>query len=255
MAAAVAVNGAPVAKRRGGTVDLTGEWPEITVHQAVSRTEVPVTAGTGAAQLAEICRDHTVEVPLRMPPPGQLVASAGGKAEQWRPPSTTTSLLRSAPSRPHRDDPRLTEHWDLVAFGAEVGAAYSELTDPVDQGERLLAQSFAAAGGDPEAMAFGDDFVRALGYGMLPPTGGLGLGVDRLMMMLTDVPIRRTPDLPIRQTARQHLTPGRHRVLRIVAVAGRQNTSSRRPTFTHACRSCPHRRQLRPVRLDCRLLA
>lgn len=51
-------------------------------------------------------------------------------------------------ARPHRDDPRLTEHWDLVAFGAEVGTAYSELTDPVDQGERLLAQSFAAAGGD-----------------------------------------------------------------------------------------------------------
>ncbi|MCS3876942.1 bifunctional lysylphosphatidylglycerol synthetase/lysine--tRNA ligase LysX [Gordonia amarae] len=199
VAAAVAVNGAPVAKRRGGTVDLTGEWPEITVHQAVSlATGVPVTAGTGAAQLAEICRDHTVEVAPDASA-GQLVMKLYEALVEKQ--TVTPTFYYDFPvevsplARPHRDDPRLTEHWDLVAFGAEVGTAYSELTDPVDQGERLLAQSFAAAGGDPEAMAFDDDFVRALGYGM-PPTGGLGLGVDRLMMMLTDVPIRRTLTFP-----------------------------------------------------------
>ena len=90
-------------------------------------------------------------------------------------------------ARPHRDDPRFTEHFDLVIAGLEVGPAYSELTDPIDQRERFASQARARAQGDEEAMALDEDFLKALEYGM-PPTGGLGFGIDRFAMILADAP-------------------------------------------------------------------
>lgn len=90
---------------------------------------------------------------------------------------------------PHRSLPGLAERWDLVINGMEVGTAYSELTDPVLQRRVLTAQSLAAAAGDPEAMEVDETFLHALEVGM-PPTGGLGLGVDRMVMAITGVTIR-----------------------------------------------------------------
>jgi lysyl-tRNA synthetase class 2 len=90
-------------------------------------------------------------------------------------------------ARPHRDDPRFTEHFDLVIAGMEIGPAYSELNDPVDQRARFEAQARAHAAGDEEAMVLDEDFLRALEYGM-PPTGGLGFGIDRFTMILADAP-------------------------------------------------------------------
>jgi len=87
-------------------------------------------------------------------------------------------------TRQHRDDPRLTESWDLIVGGRELATAYSELVDPVEQRRRLTEQSLRAAGGDPEAMQLDGDFLQALETGM-PPTGGMGMGVDRLVMVLT----------------------------------------------------------------------
>jgi lysyl-tRNA synthetase class 2 len=78
-------------------------------------------------------------------------------------------------TRPHRSKPGIAERWDLVAWGVELGTAYSELTDPVEQRRRLEEQSFLAAGGDPEAMELDEDFLQAMEYAM-PPTGGLGMG-------------------------------------------------------------------------------
>jgi len=96
--------------------------------------------------------------------------------------------LETSPlARPHRDDPRFTEHFDLVIAGMEVGPAYSELTDPLDQRERFESQARARAAGDEEAMVLDEDFLRALEYGM-PPTGGLGFGIDRFTMILADAP-------------------------------------------------------------------
>jgi lysyl-tRNA synthetase class 2 len=99
-------------------------------------------------------------------------------------------------ARPHRDDSRLTEAWDLIIGGMELGVAYSELVDPVIQRERLVEQSLRAAQGDPEAMDLDEDFLRALEYGM-PPTGGMGIGVDRLVMLLMGVGIRETILYPL----------------------------------------------------------
>lgn len=99
-------------------------------------------------------------------------------------------------TRPHRDDSRLAERWDLVAFGAEIGTAYSEMVDPVVQRERLTEQSLLAAGGDPEAMEIDEDFLVALEHGM-PPAGGLGLGLDRLVMLITHGSIRDVLPFPL----------------------------------------------------------
>jgi lysyl-tRNA synthetase class 2 len=99
-------------------------------------------------------------------------------------------------TRQHRDDDRLAERWDLVAFGTELGTAYSELIDPVEQRKRLTEQSLLAAGGDAEAMELDEDFLTALEYAM-PPTGGLGIGVDRLVMLLTGHTIRETLPFPM----------------------------------------------------------
>jgi lysyl-tRNA synthetase class 2 len=118
--------------------------------------------------------------------------------------STTTSPVfytdfpkENAPlTRQHRRDPRLAEKWDLVIFAAEQATAYSELVDPVDQRRRLVAQSLLAAAGDPEAMQVDEDFLTALEYAM-PPTGGMGLGVDRLVMNLLGLSIRDTILFPL----------------------------------------------------------
>jgi lysyl-tRNA synthetase class 2 len=94
-------------------------------------------------------------------------------------------------TRAHRTDSRLAERWDLVGWGAEIGTGYSELIDPVDQRERFTEQSLLAAGGDPDAMQLDEDFLRALEYAM-PPAGGIGAGIDRILMALTGRLIRET---------------------------------------------------------------
>jgi lysyl-tRNA synthetase class 2 len=85
----------------------------------------------------------------------------------------------------------VAEKWDLYIGGVERATAYSELVDPVIERERLVAQSLAAAQGDPEAMQLDEDFLRALEYGM-PPTGGMGAGIDRMMQVFTGRGIRET---------------------------------------------------------------
>ncbi|MFD0852021.1 amino acid--tRNA ligase-related protein, partial [Actinomadura adrarensis] len=115
---------------------------------------------------------------------------------------TAPTFVRDYPAetspltRPHRKDPRLAEKWDLIVFGLELGTAYSELIDPILQRERLTEQSLQAAGGDPEAMELDEDFLRALEYAM-PPAGGMGMGIDRLLITLTGRSIRETVPFPL----------------------------------------------------------
>ncbi|MCL2785232.1 MAG: lysine--tRNA ligase [Propionibacteriaceae bacterium] len=99
-------------------------------------------------------------------------------------------------ARPHREDPRMVEAWDLIIGGVERGTGFSELIDPVIQRERLVEQSLRAAGGDLTAMQLDEDFLRALEFGV-PPMGGVGIGIDRLMMLFTGAGIRETILFPL----------------------------------------------------------
>lgn len=204
-AAATAVHGSPVVVApdgRGGMerVDIGGEWPTKSVYATVSSAVgVEVTPQTGVAELRELARAHGVTV-RPMWDAGHIVAELYerfGEATTTVPtfhadfPSSTSPL-----TRPHREIDGVSERWDLVAWGVELGTAYTELTDPVQQRQRLTEQSVLAAGGDPDAMELDEDFLAALEYGM-PPTGGMGLGVDRIVMLITGRSIRETIPFPL----------------------------------------------------------
>jgi lysyl-tRNA synthetase, class II len=194
--AAVAAFGSTVIRRADGTEhDIGGSWRSVTVHDAISAAlGESVTPDTGLPALIELCAK--AEVPLQ--PSwnlGQVILEMYERLVEKQ--TVTPTFYRDFPvevsplTRQHRVDPRLAERWDLVAFGAELGTGYSELVDPVEERARLTAQSLLAAGGDPEAMQLDEDFLLALEYAM-PPSGGMGMGLDRLMIMLTGENIRET---------------------------------------------------------------
>ncbi|EPD66850.1 bifunctional lysylphosphatidylglycerol synthetase/lysine--tRNA ligase LysX [Streptomyces sp. HGB0020] len=198
--AATAAFGAPLARKDGKEYDISGVWPVKTVHGAISQAlGEEVDADTELPELRRLCDragvpytadDGRGDVVLEMYE--RLVEERTQLPTFYKDFPTDVSPL----TRQHRVDPRLAERWDLVAFGTELGTAYSELTDPVEQRRRLTAQSLLAAGGDPEAMELDEDFLDALEYAM-PPTGGLGIGVDRLIMFLTGLTIRETLPFPL----------------------------------------------------------
>ncbi|WP_262286924.1 bifunctional lysylphosphatidylglycerol synthetase/lysine--tRNA ligase LysX [Micromonospora sp. MA102] len=202
VAAAVAVHGSPMVRRPGtrDTVDIGGEWPVRTVNEAVSAAlGEEVSADTDLAALRSLCDTGGVAYDPRWER-GAVLLELYERLVEAR--TDAPTFYRDFPAdvspltRQHRDDPRLAERWDLVAFGMELGTAYSELVDPTEQRRRLTAQSLHAAGGDPEAMELDEDFLTALEYAM-PPTGGLGIGVDRLLMLLTGRSIRETLPFPL----------------------------------------------------------
>ena len=180
-------------------VDISGQWRVISVFEAVSQAVgTTVTPDTGEEELRSLCVEHHLT-----PPPGANCGTLLGtlydelvEARTVKPTFYCDFPVESSPlTRRHRTDPRLAERWDLVAFGMELGTAYSELTDPRDQRERFTQQSLAAAAGDPEAMSLDEDFLNCLELGMTP-LGGLGLGMDRMAMMLLGCDIRQVLAFP-----------------------------------------------------------
>ncbi len=204
-AAATEVFGAPLARRveADGEVreyDLSGDWPVRTMLGALSEA---LGDEVGLDTPIDVLRRHAERVGLEEPPGASVPMLLEELYVELVEQVTTTPVFYTdfpkdnAPlTRVHRDDPRLTEKWDLVCWGAEQGTGYSELVDPIDQAERFYAQSLRAAGGDEEAMQVDDDFLRALEYGM-PPSGGVGVGIDRLVMTLTGLGIRDTILFPL----------------------------------------------------------
>lgn len=179
--------------------DISGEWPVKTVIGAVSEAlGTEISLDTDFDVLLGFCRKHEVHVRDGMGP-GAVIEEL--YAELVEPNTMFPTFYIDFPvetsplAGPHRSQPGLAERWDLVARGTEIGTAYSELTDPLEQRERLTEQSLKAAAGDVEAMEIDEDFLAALEIGM-PPCGGLGFGVDRFLMLLTDKPIRPVLTFP-----------------------------------------------------------
>ncbi len=181
-------------------IDLAEPWAVVTVNDALSAASgSEITADTTRDELARLAQALRIPIDPRWSRGAVLLELYERLVEHATVAPTFYCDFPAEVSpltRPHRDDPRLAERWDLVAFGAEIGTAYSELVDPVVQRRRLTAQSLQAADGDPEAMELDEDFLTALEYAM-PPTGGLGMGLDRLVMMLTGASIREVIAFPL----------------------------------------------------------
>ncbi|TGD88525.1 bifunctional lysylphosphatidylglycerol synthetase/lysine--tRNA ligase LysX [Mycolicibacterium sp. CH28] len=205
--AAIAANGSAVVMRpRDGAqdvlepVDISGAWKVVSVHDAVSAAlGEQVDAQTGLPKLRRLC--DAAHIPyLTHWDAGAVVLEIYERLveDQTEAPTFYTDFPTSVSplTRPHRSKPGVAERWDLVAWGVELGTAYSELTDPVEQRRRLQEQSLLASGGDHEAMELDEDFLQAMEYAM-PPTGGLGVGVDRVVMMITGRSIRETLPFPL----------------------------------------------------------
>jgi lysyl-tRNA synthetase class 2 len=197
-AEAVGVAGATA--HDGTAIDLFGEWHSVTIHDAISAVlGQTVTIDTGVDELRRYADKHDVALAPDLAAGGIVLELFDKLVERTllQPTFIKDYPVEARPlARPHRDDPRLAEAWDLIVGGVELGVAYSELTDPIEQRRRLVEQSIAAAKGDPEAMQLDEDFLRALEYGM-PPTGGMGLGIDRLVMLLSGRGIRETILFPL----------------------------------------------------------
>jgi lysyl-tRNA synthetase class 2 len=203
--AAQAANGAHVflRPRDDGTlepVDISGEWAVKTVHGAVSEAlGEQIGPDTELSTLRKLCDAAAIPY-LTHWDAGAVVLELYERLVENRTEQPTfykdfpTSV--SPLTRPHRSIAGVAERWDLVAWGVELGTAYSELTDPIEQRRRLQEQSLLASGGDPEAMELDEDFLQAMEYAM-PPTGGLGMGVDRVVMLITGRSIRETLPFPL----------------------------------------------------------
>jgi lysyl-tRNA synthetase, class II len=198
--AAADATGSRVIESPRGQINLDGEWPWLPVYEGLSDgVGQVITPETTAEELRSIAAKHEVKIDPAWDAEKLVVELFGEIVEPTLiQPTFVCDYPPSAQplARAHRSKPNLIEAWDLIIDGKETGTAFSELVDPVIQRERLTKQSLAAAAGDPEAMQLDEDFLRALEYGA-PPMGGLGLGVDRLVMLFTGVGIREAILFPL----------------------------------------------------------
>lgn len=199
--AALAACGSHTVRHVDGTeLDLGGEWRQVTLYGALSDAlGEEVTVSTPMAVLQRYADKHALAVDPKWGP-GKLAEELF--EELVVPGLVEPTFVRDYPeetsplTRGHRSQPGLAEKWDLYVLGVELATAYSELVDPVVQRQRLVAQAQQAARGDDEAMRLDEDFLRAMEYGM-PPAGGMGMGIDRLLMALTGLGIRETILFPL----------------------------------------------------------
>lgn len=178
----------------GRDLDLTPPWRRATLTDLIEEhAGVHVDARMPVEELRRIATEHGVPVETGWGP-GKLVLEIYEKTTEsalWGPVFVMDYPREVSPlARPHREVPGLVERFEPIVAGRELGNAFSELTDAADQRARFEDQATQRAGGDDEAMSLDEDYVRALEYG-LPPTGGVGIGIDRLVMLLADVPTIR----------------------------------------------------------------
>ncbi|MEU8341876.1 bifunctional lysylphosphatidylglycerol synthetase/lysine--tRNA ligase LysX [Actinomadura meyerae] len=199
--AVVAALGTTVVVHDGVEIDLgLPRWPRITLYGSVSEAlGEEITPHTPIEDVRKLADARGVSWDPKWGQ-GKLVQEVFEELIEHtlvQPTFVMDYPVETSPlTRQHREEPLLTEKWDLIGFGTELGTAYSELVDPVEQRRRLTEQSLLAAGGDPEAMQLDEDFLRALEYAM-PPTGGMGAGIDRMIMAFTGKGIRETILFPL----------------------------------------------------------
>ena len=200
--AAIAVAGSTTVTWADGTeYDLGGQWDRISMYESLSDAAGRrVTPETSFEELQALAAEAGVEVPEKIATHGKLVEELWEhfvKGGLERPTFVMDFPLDTSPLvREHRSIPGVVEKWDLYVRGFELATGYSELVDPVIQRERFVEQAKLAARGDDEAMRVDEEFLRALEHGM-PPTGGMGMGIDRLMMAITGLGIRETILFPL----------------------------------------------------------
>ena len=188
-AANKAIGNPEVIEYQGQTIDLSGEWASRPMTDIVSDVlGKQVTIDTPVEELAAAAREKGLEIKPEWTA-GKIIAEIYdelGEDTIVNPTFVCDYPIEVSPlAKRFEDDPRLTYRFELVIAGHEYANAFSELNDPVDQAERFAAQMAEKAGGDDEAMEYDEDYVRALEYGM-PPAGGIGIGIDRVVMLLTN---------------------------------------------------------------------
>lgn len=198
--AAVAVSGSHVVTWADGTeFDLGGEWDRISMYHSLSDAAgVQITPETSVADLQALANKEGVEVHLANH--GKLVEELWEhfvKDGLTRPTFVMDFPVETSPLvKEHRSIAGVVEKWDLYVRGFELATGYSELNDPVIQRERFVQQAALSAKGDVEAMRLDEDFLKALEHAM-PPAGGMGMGMDRLLMAITGLGIRETILFPL----------------------------------------------------------
>jgi lysyl-tRNA synthetase class 2 len=179
--------------------DLSGNWDRISMFESLSKAAgVEVTPNTPIEDLKKLAK--SVDIEIEHPLHGKYVEELWEhfvKADLQKPTFVIDFPVDTSPlTRNHRSKDGVVEKWDLYIRGYEQATGYSELVDPVIQRERFIEQVTLAAAGDPEAMKLDEDFLKALEFGM-PPSGGMGMGIDRLLMSLTGLGIRETIMFPL----------------------------------------------------------
>jgi len=186
----IAANGVSQATFQENTIQFTAPFKRITMCGSIQEKTGADVLEMDETALRSLCAKHHIHVEPSMGK-GKLIDelfSALVQPKLIQPTFVCDFPLEMSPlCKKHRDDPRLTERFELFVNGFELANAYSELNDPIDQRERFEEQLKLQARGDDEAMFIDQDFLRALEYGM-PPTSGVGIGLDRLVMLLTNNP-------------------------------------------------------------------
>lgn len=187
---ALALHGTTKVQLGEHTIDYKTPYPRVTMTDAIKEHTGYDISGKTEEQLREICDKLEIEIDPSMGK-GKLIDEIfGEKCEQHyiQPTFITDYPKEMSPlTKKHRNNPELTERFELMVNGKELANAYSELNDPIDQRERFEEQLRLSEKGDDEAMFIDQDFLRALEYGM-PPTSGMGIGIDRLTMFMTNSP-------------------------------------------------------------------
>ncbi|MFT6997585.1 MAG: lysyl-tRNA synthetase class 2 [Cryomorphaceae bacterium] len=182
------VNGTTDLKAGDKTISFKAPFRRLTMIDAIKEFTGVDIAGMGEAELRKVCADIGVDTDSSMGK-GKLIDEIFGEkceGQLIQPTFITDYPIEMSPlCKKHRDNPELTERFELIIDGKEIANAYTELNDPIDQRGRFEEQLNLSKSGDDEAMFIDNDFLRALEYGM-PPTSGLGIGIDRLVMLLTN---------------------------------------------------------------------